>query len=139
MTDEPYILYIEDDRPVINLVSEALKQAGYKVAGALTGQKGLAIMREHKPAVLLLDLMMPGVSGWDVYEEMKSDEQLADIPVIVITARVPESGLTIVKGLPPVDEYITKPFNITQLIRSVQRFLPSKLSSTSIDELTTNN
>ena len=58
---------------------------------------------------------MPNTNGWDVYREMKSDENLTDIPVIVISATVPERGRTIVEELPPVDDYIIKPFNALEL------------------------
>ena len=124
MVEEPYILYIEDERPMIDLVRQALKFVGYQqVAGAVSGQKGLAMMRKRKPDLLLLDLMMPDVNGWDIYREMKADEDLADIPVIVITARVPEQGRYIVDDLPPVEDYITKPFDVERLTRSVQDLL----------------
>jgi len=123
MADKPYILYIEDERPMLELVREALKLAGYTVEGALSGEQGLALMRQRKPDLLLLDLMMPGLNGWDVYREMKSDESLAQVPVIVVTAKVPEYGGRIIPELPPVDDYITKPFDVEQLIRSVERFV----------------
>ncbi len=123
MVNEPYILYIEDERPVLDLVRQALKLSGCNVAGATSGQQGLDMMRERKPDVVLLDLMMPDINGWDVYREMKSDENLANIPVIIITARVPDRDGYIIKGLPPVDDYITKPFDMERLIRSVQSFL----------------
>jgi DNA-binding response OmpR family regulator len=118
-----YILYIEDERPVIDLVREALKLAGYKVVGATSGRQGLTMMRERKPDLLLLDLMMPDINGWDVYREMKTDDELTDIPVIVVSAKVPEHGKTIIEDLPPVDDYITKPFDVEQLIRSVKSLL----------------
>jgi DNA-binding response OmpR family regulator len=118
-----YILYIEDERPVIDLVREALKLAGYKVVGATSGRQGLTMMREQKPDLLLLDLMMPDINGWDVYREMKTDDELTDIPVIVVSAKVPEHGKTIIEDLPPVDDYITKPFDVEQLIRSVKGLL----------------
>jgi DNA-binding response OmpR family regulator len=118
-----YILYIEDERPVIDLVREALKLAGYKVVGATSGQQGLSLMRERKPDLLLLDLMMPDINGWDVYREMKTDDELDDVPVIVVSAKIPESGKIIIKDLPPVDDYITKPFDVEQLIRSVKGLL----------------
>jgi CheY-like chemotaxis protein len=123
MTTEPFILYIEDERPVIELVRQALRLSGLDIVGATSGEQGLEMMRERKPDVLLLDLMMPGVNGWDVYREMKADENLADIPVIVITAKVPKHGHNIIENLPPVDDYITKPFDVDHLLRSVQRFL----------------
>ena len=123
MAGTNHILYIEDERPVIELVRQTLQVAGYKVTGVTSGEQGLAMMRQHRPDLLLLDLMMPDVSGWDVYQAMKSDNQLADIPVIVITAKVPERGRVIVADLPPVDDYITKPFSMARLIRSVQSCL----------------
>ena len=117
------ILYIEDERPVIDLVRQTLQVAGFEVIGVTSGEEGLAMMRQRKPDLLLLDLMMPDVSGWDVYRAMKSDDRLANIPVIVITSKVPEQGRHIVANLPPVDDYITKPFSIARLIRSVQSCL----------------
>lgn len=118
-----YILYIEDERPVIDLVREALKMAGYKVVGATSGRQGLSLMREQKPDLLLLDLMMPDINGWDVYREMKKDEDLDDIPVIVVSAKVPDRHNIIIEDLPPVNDYITKPFDVEQLIRSVKGLL----------------
>ncbi len=118
-----YVLYIEDERPVIDLVREALKLAGYKVVGATSGRQGLALMRERKPDLILLDLMMPDINGWDVYREMKTDEGLIDIPVIVVSAKVPEQGKVIIDDLPPVEDYITKPFDVEQLTRAVKNLL----------------
>jgi CheY-like chemotaxis protein len=126
MSQEPFILYIDDERPALELIGHALKLAGYELTGTTSGEQGLAMMRERKPDVLLLDLMMPRISGWEVYRAMKTDEVLADIPVIVITARVPAQNRVIIEGLPPVDDYITKPFDVKRLIRSIQRFLPAE-------------
>jgi DNA-binding response OmpR family regulator len=118
-----YVLYIEDERPVIDLVREALKLAGYKVVGATSGRQGLSLMRERKPDLIMLDLMMPDLNGWDVYREMKKDDILANIPVIVVSAKVPDRGKVIIEDLPPVDDYITKPFDVEQLIRAVKGIL----------------
>lgn len=123
MPKEFYILYIEDERPTFELVRQILKLAGYHVTGAMSGKQGLTMMREKKPDLLLLDLMMPDIDGTEVYREVKSDETLADIPVIVITAKVPEHDLVVVEGLPPVNDYITKPFDVDRLLRSVQNLL----------------
>lgn len=124
MDNQPYILYIEDERPMIELVRESLKFAGYEVVGVTSGEQGLAQMQARKPDLLLLDMMMPGLSGWDIYRSMKADAQLVEVPVIVITAKVLSQGRKIVEDLPPVDDYITKPFNPERLIRSVQNLLP---------------
>lgn len=122
MTEKSYILYIEDERPMLELVRKALELSGYEAGGATSGEQGLALMRERKPDLVLLDLMMPDVNGWDVYRAMKVDENLADIPVIVVTAKVPEGGNNIVEGLPPADDYITKPFDMKRLLRAIGRF-----------------
>jgi DNA-binding response OmpR family regulator len=123
MTTEPFILYIDDERPALDLISQALKLAGLEMTGVLSGEKGLVLMRERKPDLVLLDLMMPHISGWDIYRAMKSDETLVDVPVIIITARVPGQDRVIIEGLPPVDDYITKPFDVRRLVRSVQDVL----------------
>lgn len=124
MSQEPFILYIDDERPTLDLIAQALKFAGYTITGVTSGEQGLALMRERKPDLLLLDLMMPDLSGWDVYRIMKSEEALADIPVIIITARVLSQDRVLIEGLPPVDDYITKPFDVKRLIRAIQRFVP---------------
>ena len=123
MATDPHILYIEDERPVLELARWALNLSGYKLSAATSGQQGLTMMRQRKPDPLLLDLMMRDFNGWDVYREIKSDEQLADIPVIVITATSLEHSRTIIDDLPPVDGYISKPFDVDRLVRSIERYL----------------
>jgi two-component system alkaline phosphatase synthesis response regulator PhoP len=123
MVSEPFVLYIEDERPMLELVREALKLAGHSIAGVTSGRQGLELMRQRMPNLVLLDLMMPGFNGWDVYREMKSDETLAAIPVIVVTAKVPRGGRVLIDDLPPVQDYITKPFDVEQLVRSVETYI----------------
>lgn len=109
---------------MLELARQALKISGYNLVGATSGQQGLSMIRQRKPDVLLLDLMMPDFNGWDVYRKLKSDEQLADIPVIVITAKSsPASSRVIIDDLPPVEAFITKPFDVERLIESVQNYL----------------
>jgi DNA-binding response OmpR family regulator len=119
---DPFILFIEDERPMLELVRQSLKLAGHTVTCATSGQEGLDLMQQKKPDLLLLDLMMPGINGWDVYRAIKADATLADVPVIVITAKIPPD-LVIVQGLPPAEDYITKPFDIASLIRAVEKLL----------------
>jgi DNA-binding response OmpR family regulator len=128
MTKGSYILYIEDERPTIKLVREVLKISGFTVVGITSGHEGLDLMRSHKPALLLLDLMMPDTSGFDIYHEMKQDETLADIPVIVISAKVPHNTHIIVENLPPVEDYITKPFDLSRLTRSVKQIFNNQIT-----------
>lgn len=123
MAKNAFILYVEDERPVLELVRQALRMAGHDMTGVTSGRSAIDVMRQDVPSLVLLDLMMPDFNGWDVYREMKGDDQLAHVPVIVITAKIPDKGRVIIDGLPPVDDYITKPFDVAQLIRSVENFL----------------
>ena len=123
MAKEPHILYIEDERATFDLVNQALKPLGYRVVRANSGQQGLTMMKKQKPDLLLLDLMMPDVNGWDVYRAVKTDETLADIPVIVITARLSDYDRTVIADLPQADGYIVKPFDVEQIVQIVQNFV----------------
>ena len=123
------IVAIVEDEPLIagrleRFIREILEKKLTKVVVRTSLPDAMHYLLEQPVDLLLLDLMMPGVSGWDVYREMKADDQLAEVPVIVITAKVPEHGLEIAEGLPPVDDYITKPFAPERLARSVQNLLP---------------
>jgi CheY-like chemotaxis protein len=118
-----FILYIEDERAAIDLVRTILDMAGYTVVGVTSAAEGLAAMHQAKPDLLLLDLMMPDANGYDVYRAMKAEPALADIPVIIITGRVLDSDRVIVNGLPPVEDYITKPFKPDRLVRAVREVL----------------
>jgi two-component system, OmpR family, response regulator VicR len=123
MAKEAHILYIEDERATFDLVNQALKPLGYRVVRANSGQQGLTMMKKQKPDLLLLDLMMPDVNGWDVYRAVKTDETLADIPVIVITARLSDYDRTVIADLPQADGYIVKPFDVEQIVQIVQNFV----------------
>lgn len=124
-----YILYIDDERSTIKLVKEVLKLAGYTLQGATSGQEGLILMREHKPALLLLDLSIPDMDGITLYREMQKDEMLADVPVIVVSGTIPKDGRKLADDLPPVNDYITKPYKIDRLTRSVTRILQAVVTS----------
>lgn len=121
MAQEPQILYIEDERAAFDLVSQALRPLGYKVVRAASGQQGLAFMQKQLPDLLLLDLMMPDLNGWDVYRAVKTDEKFAGLPVIVISARLSEHERVIIADLPEADGYIVKPFDVEQVISLVQK------------------
>ena len=108
---------------MLEIARLALKISGYELSVATSGQQGLTMIRERKPDVLLLDLMMRDLNGWDIYREIKSDAHLVDIPVIVVTAKGPERHRLLIDDLPPVDEYITKPFDVDRLIRSIESYL----------------
>jgi len=117
------IVYIEDDVEMIDLVSLILSRRGFEVKGAHGGRHGLDMVAKENPDLVLLDLMMPDLDGWDVYQQIKADENTRHIPVIVITAKAQPIdrvlGLHIVK----VDDYISKPFHPQELLDSIERVL----------------
>ncbi|OGO70255.1 MAG: two-component system response regulator [Chloroflexi bacterium RBG_19FT_COMBO_56_12] len=123
------LVYIEDEEEMIDLVRLILVRRGFTVIGANGGREGLDIVRRESPDLVLLDLMMPDMDGWDVYQQMKADETIRDIPVIVVTAKAQSIdkvlGLTIAK----VEDYISKPFSPQELLDSVEKVLSQQQSS----------
>jgi CheY-like chemotaxis protein len=117
------ILCIEDDPEMIDLIRLILERRGFEVLGAEGGKAGLEAVRKTLPDLVLLDLMMPDMDGWDVHQKMKADEATRHIPIIVVTASAQnidrEFGLHIAK----VDDYIVKPFSPQDLLASVDRLL----------------
>ncbi len=117
------IVYVEDDSEMIDLVSLILTRKGYAVKGAHGGHQGLEIIRMDPPDVILLDLMMPDMDGWDVYQQLKANETTAHIPVIIITAKSQTIDQVLGLHIAKVDAYICKPFRPQELIESIEKVL----------------
>ena len=117
------VVCIEDEQEMIDLVQLILCCRGFKVEGANGGLEGLEKVRQTKPDLVLLDLMMPDMDGWEVYQRMKSDEELRDIPVIVVTAKAQSIDKVLGLHIAKVDDYITKPFGPQELLESVEKIL----------------
>lgn len=117
------IVYIEDEPDMIDLVRLILSRKGYEVKGAVGGRDGLDLIRSSLPDLVLLDLMMPDMDGWEVYQQIKAADATRSIPVIVITAKAQNIDKVLGLHIAKVDDYISKPFNPQQLIESVERVL----------------
>jgi two-component system response regulator VicR len=117
------ILYIEDEQEMIDLVRLILGRKGFEVIGANGGKEGLKQVFEVHPDLVLLDLMMPDVDGWDVYQKLKADVNTSQIPVIVITAKAQSIDKVLGLHIAKVDDYIAKPFKPQELIESVQKVI----------------
>jgi DNA-binding response OmpR family regulator len=116
-----HILCIEDEPEMIDLIRLILSRRGFEVEGAAGGMDGLKKVREKRPDLVLLDLMMPDMDGWEVYQQMKADEATRHIPVIVVTAKAQSIDKVLGLHIAKVDDYIAKPFSPQELLNSVER------------------
>jgi DNA-binding response OmpR family regulator len=123
MAEKKRILCIEDEAEMIDLTRLVLEREGFEVLGAVGGSQGLEIVKREKPDLVLLDLMMPDIDGWEVYRQMKADEESAQIPVIVVTAKAQSIDKVLGLQVAKVDDYITKPFGPKELLESIRRIL----------------
>lgn len=117
------VVYIEDEPEMIDLVRLILGRRGYSVIGANGGREGLELIRKEQPDLVLLDLMMPDMDGWDVYHQLKSEEFSRAIPVIVITAKAQNIDKVLGLRIAKVEDYIAKPFSPQELLERVDEVL----------------
>ena len=116
------ILIIEDDRDIVELVRYNLVNEGFQVSGANDGVTGLSTLKKSPPDLLLLDLMLPKLSGLDICREVRKDESLNRLPILMLTARGDEADRVV--GLEMgADDYVTKPFSPRELIARVKALL----------------
>src|SRR5512133_59993 len=120
------VVYIEDDQEMIDLVVLILTRRGFEVQGAHGGRNGLDIIFQDPPDLVLLDLMMPGMDGWEVYQQIKANEKTRNIPVIIVTAKAQAIDRVLGLHIAKVDDYIAKPFSPQDLMNSVEKVLKSK-------------
>jgi two-component system, OmpR family, response regulator VicR len=120
------ILCIEDEKEIIDLIRLILNRKGHEVFGASGGEEGLAKARALRPDIVLLDLMMPDMDGWEVFHRMRLDEALNEIPVIIVTARAQPIDRVLGLHVARVDDYVSKPFTPQELLETVERVLARK-------------
>jgi two-component system phosphate regulon response regulator PhoB len=116
------VLVVDDEPDIVALVAYHLAKAGYRVSTAATGPDALRAAREERPALIVLDLMLPGMSGFDVLEKLRAHDATRDVAVLMLTARKEEPdrirGLTL-----GADDYLTKPFSPAELTLRVGAIL----------------
>jgi DNA-binding response OmpR family regulator len=117
------VVCIEDEPEMIDLVRLILGRKGYEVIGANGGIEGLDAVRREHPDIILLDLMMPDMDGWEVYQQIKADPDLKQIPVVVVTAKAQSIDKVLGLHIAKVDDYITKPFGPQELLESIEKIL----------------
>ena len=124
MSQNPKVVVcIEDEPGVIELIRLILERRDFQVIGAENGPDGLTAIRQHKPVLVLLDLMLPGMDGWEVYRRMKADDAMKDVPVIVVTAKAEGIDEVLAKHIAKVDDYVKKPFSLQELWQSIDKVL----------------
>ncbi|MEA2166676.1 MAG: hypothetical protein QOK37_4803 [Thermoanaerobaculia bacterium] len=120
--DRKRVLVIDDDLPLRGMLAAALRQAGFQVLLAGDGNEGQRALTLHQPDVILLDLAMPGVNGWDFLQRLKETGYLGTIPIIVLSAHLHVEPQAILQlGVAAI---LPKPFNLTELIDLIEHLSP---------------
>ena len=120
------VLIIDDEIHIRRLTARVLEMAGYRVIEAASGTQALRLIQETQPDVITCDISMPGMSGFEVLETIKSQPATAEIPVIMLTAIGQEKDAARATELGAVG-YITKPFSSTNLVETIQRQVTSNV------------
>lgn len=116
------IVLAEDEPQIARLIEFKLKKEGYQVTWKENGEEALKAIKADKPDLILLDIMMPVMDGYEVLRRLREDENLKSIPVVMLTARAQERD--VVKGIDVgAEDYITKPFHPAELLARVKRIL----------------
>ena len=116
------VLVIDDEKLLVKSTCMALTYFGFEMLGALGGMEGIQIAKEKQPGIILLDIMMPGIDGWQVLAELKSSNETKDIPVIVFTAKEHSNGTAMAQSKGAVD-YIAKPFEPDELVEIINKHI----------------
>ena len=116
------VLIVDDDKEIIRLLRGYLDQAGYAVRVAYDGTTALHVLRHERPALLLLDLMLPEMDGWEITRRVRQESAIAATPIIMLTARVEDTDKILGLEL-GADDYVTKPFNPREVLARVRACL----------------
>jgi DNA-binding response OmpR family regulator len=122
VNDAPLVLCADDDEDILSLVSLRLRRAGFEVATAADGEQAVQIARDRRPVLAVLDVMMPKRTGYEVLAELRGDEALRGMKVILLSARVQEGDVA--RGMDAgADAYLAKPFKAQDLVSKVEELL----------------
>jgi two-component system alkaline phosphatase synthesis response regulator PhoP len=124
MPKQKRILAVDDERHIVRLVQVNLERAGYQVISAFDGKEALKKVESEKPDLIVLDVMMPHMDGFEVLKRLKADDKTKNIPVVMLTAKAQDAD--VFRGWASgVDCYLTKPFNPIELLTFVKRIFES--------------
>ncbi len=124
------VVWIEDDPELLRLGQLVLTHKGFEVITVGDSREGFETIRREKPDLVLLDLMMPDVDGWAIYNQIKAEPELKDTPVIVVTAKAQAADKALALHLAKVDGYLVKPYDQNQLLDTMDQVMNRKRSPT---------
>jgi two-component system alkaline phosphatase synthesis response regulator PhoP len=116
------ILIIEDDRDIVEMLEYNLQEEGYETISALNGEKGISLAGKERPDLIILDIMLPVMDGFEVCRTLKNDDNVAHIPIIILSAKSQETDKVVGLEL-GADDYVTKPFSPRELIARTRAIL----------------
>lgn len=119
------ILIVEDNPEIRSVLREFLESEGHTVVVAKTGEAGLEAVQEDRPDLILMDIMMPGIDGWELCGKIKSDSRLKDIPVVMVTSKIGKKHMEQSMDCGAL-AHINKPFKLDQLLETINGFLEQK-------------
>ncbi len=118
-------MVVDDDDSVIKTMEIVLKRRDYETLSAYSGEKCLQMLENSQPDLILLDIMMPGMDGWETLEKIRKDESLSSIPVIILSAKNPSYDILSKKEELGFIEYVKKPFELRSLLESISKAVES--------------
>jgi DNA-binding response OmpR family regulator len=119
------VLLVDDDPVIVRLLEVNFRLDGFEVEGASRGEEAIDRAREWRPDAIVLDVMMPGLDGYEVCARIRDDPELSEVPVVFLTARAQDEDVARGYALGVV-EYVTKPFDPEALVATVRRSIPQK-------------
>ena len=126
------LLVADDDEDILQLLSFRLERAGYEIVQARNGNDALRLASELRPALAVLDVMMPGLNGYEVTRELRRNEETRTMPIILLTAKAQASDVS--QGMAAgADDYVKKPFDARDLKERVERLLRPRLVASADD------
>jgi len=116
------IVVADDDPDILSIVSMSLETQGYEVHKATNGQEAVDLARQHRPDLIIMDMMMPIMSGYEAVHALKADESTKGIPVVGLSAKAMATDMERATDV-GIDGYITKPFRIAQVLSVIEGYL----------------
>lgn len=131
--NNPLIVVVEDEQAIQDVIAYNLRREGYEVLLAGHGNEGLALIQSKRPALVILDLMLPGIDGLSICQQLRADAKTRSIPLMILSAKEEESDIVIGLSL-GADDYLAKPFSPREMLARVKALLRRANNSRSVSD-----